>query len=50
MYIDYRYKSRILGLFSAITCPAQVGPIISDNHFQEQLFFCKLYNLFIGVK
>lgn len=37
----WRYKSRIQGLFSAITCPAPIGPILMQGHFQERLFFCK---------
>lgn len=37
---DCRYKSRIRGLFSAITGPTSVGPIITHGGFQEKLFLC----------
>lgn len=35
-----RYKSQIRGLFSAITCPSSIGPIIAQGGFQEKLFLC----------
>ena len=38
----FRYRSRIRGLFSAITYPTSIGPLITQGSFQQKLFLCKL--------
>ena len=40
-FFHTRHRARIRGLFSAVTRPVAVGPILTQGGFQEKLFHCK---------
>lgn len=48
MYFS-RYRSRVRGLFSAITSPTSIGPLIVQRDFQEKIFLCKYNMLYLYV-